>query len=619
MSSKLVKIGGACGGWGDASHATRQLLESGDINYIVYDYLAEITMSIMARARAVDESKGYALDFVTAALKSNLSEIQKQGVKIISNAGGVNPLACAEAIRNELQKQELNLKVEVVIGDDLMDQVDRIADMQLAEMFSGATFPQSKSIRSMNAYLGAFPIAKALEDGADIVITGRCVDTAVTLGACIYEFGWQANDLDLLAQASLAGHLIECGPQVCGGNFTDWQEIADTLPDVGYPIVEVSASGEFVCTKPSGTGGVVSIGTVSEQLVYEIGDPKKYYLPDVICDFSEVSVTEEEPDRVKVIGAKGVGVPNEYKVSVTHADGYRTGLIFTMYGGDAALKAKKFAENAFKRARVALFEKGFADFKSTCVEIIGAESHYGNTQQVRLFKEVDVKVSVIHEEAKAVGLFIEEVWGTVLASPPGLCSFAGARAKPSPVVRLFSTLIPKNAVDVFVVTDSGEFEVGSDYDESTESSQGSHELSLPEIEFFIDPLLETVEVPLVKVAWMRSGDKGNKANIGVIARDEDYLPYIASSLTAEKIGELFSHFLEQPERDDQVERYYLSGIHALNFLIHDVLGGGGVASLRNDPQGKGYGQILLDQPIAMPLDLAKKKGLVDQACNMNIK
>ena len=266
--NKSIKIGGASGFWGDSVIATPKLLHGNKLDFIVYDYLAEITMSIMARARAKDSTKGYAVDFVSSVLKLNLKQIADQKIKILSNAGGVNPVACAEAIRELVKELNLDLNVSVVLGDDLIDKKDQFYKLQIKEMYSNDLFPQEEKIASINAYLGAFPIAKALNEGADIVITGRSVDSAVTLGACIYSFGWNENDYDKLAAGSLAGHIIECGTQSTGGNFTDWELVSKNLHEIGYPIVEVSDNGSFICTKSKDTAGMVSFGTVAEQMLY---------------------------------------------------------------------------------------------------------------------------------------------------------------------------------------------------------------------------------------------------------------------------------------------------------------------------------------------------------------
>ena len=347
MADRILRIGGASGFWGDAARATPQLLGVENLDYIVYDYLAEITMSIMARARAKDERTGYALDFVSAAMKPHLGLIAERGIKVISNAGGVNPQACAAALREIIAGQGLELKVACVVGDDLMAEADKLQACGATEMFSGESFPPLDKLQSINAYLGAFPIARALELGADIVVTGRCVDSAVTLGACINAFGWGRDDLDLLAMGSLAGHILECGPQATGGNFTDWEQVTGMV-NMGYPITEISPDGSFVCTKPEGTGGLVSIGTVAEQMLYEIGDPQAYILPDVVCDFSTATLEQLGDNRVRVAGAIGRPAPDNYKVSATYADQFRGGTYMTFYGIDADRKARALGEAVLK-------------------------------------------------------------------------------------------------------------------------------------------------------------------------------------------------------------------------------------------------------------------------------
>lgn len=600
MMEKVVRIGGASGFWGDAAMATPQLLRAGGLDYIVYDYLAEITMSILARARAEKPEMGYATDFVSLALKPNLAEIARQKVKIIANAGGVNPQSCAAAVRVLLAARGLALKVAAISGDDLMAQKDDLAQVAPMEMFSGEVFPEANKILSVNAYLGAFPIAKALDEGADIVITGRCVDSAVTLGALIHEFGWGAGELDKLAGGSLAGHILECGPQATGGNFTDWESVIERLEDIGYPIAEVSGDGSFICTKPEGTGGLVNVGTVSEQMLYEIGDPEAYMLPDVICDFSNVSIAQAGPDRVRVAAAKGRAAPDTYKVCATYLDGFRGGMTMTFYGLDASRKAERFAETVFKRARRTLRGLNLPAFTETSIEVIGAESQFGSARRIEGAREVVVKIAAKHPEAIGIGILLKEATGLGLATPPGLSGFAGGRPKPMPVARLFSFMLPKSAVSVGIDVEG----IRHGFAEAPGTRFDPAALAHPEAPAAAD-LSNLVAVPLISLAWARSGDKGNKANIGVIARRAAYFPYICRSLTADVVAARFAHFLE-----GVVERFVLPGPHALNFLLHDVLGGGGVASLRNDPQGKGYAQLLLEVPIEIPAALARRDHLL---------
>lgn len=598
MADKVLRIGGASGFWGDAARATPQLLQVPDLDYIVYDYLAEITMSIMARARAKDDSKGYASDFVSAAMQPNLKLIAERGIKVISNAGGVNPEACVAALRAAIAQQGLALKVACVTGDDLLDSKASLHAAGITEMFSGAPFPPLDKVLSINAYLGAFPIARALALGADIVVTGRCVDSAVTLGACIHTFGWGRDDLDQLAMGSLAGHILECGPQATGGNFTDWEQVSG-IANMGYPIAEVAADGSFVCTKPDNTGGLVSVGTVSEQMLYEIGDPQAYILPDVVCDFSTARIEQLGANRVQVSGATGRPAPDSYKVSATYADEFRGGTYMSFYGFDADKKARALGEAVFTAARSAFNTFGLPDFSETSIELLGTESQYGAFSKISSSREVVMKIAAKHQDMVGIGILLKEAVGLGLATPPGLSGFAGSRPAPSPVVRLFSCTVARDRVQVLIAL--GDEIVACDEVHGTALDTAA--LPRPTIPS-VDATAATREVPLIALAWGRSGDKGNKANIGIIARQPEYLPYICAALTTEVVRARFAHFLADAE-GDRVERFLLPGAHALNFLLHDVLGGGGVASLRNDPQGKGYAQLLLACPIPVPAALAE--------------
>jgi hypothetical protein len=572
--------------------ATPQLLQVEGMDYLVYDFLAEITMSILARARAAKPEMGYATDFISGVLKPNLREIADKKVKILTNAGGVNPEACGAAARELIKEAGLDLKVAVVTGDDLLDRAQDFAAMQ--DMFSGADCPDPASLASVNAYLGGFPVAKALDGGADIVITGRSVDSAVTLGACIHAFGWQPQDLDALAGGSLAGHIIECGPQASGGNFTDW-ELSGDIAEIGYPFIDIDGDGVFTVMKPEGTSGVVNVGTVSEQMLYEIGDPQAYLLPDVTCDFSGVTIEQAGDNQVRVAQAKGHTPPTHYKVCATYADGFRAGTLMSFIGLQAAAKAKSFAEAAFVRARNVLRQHNLADYSETSIEVIGDDSQFGEATSNPHAREVVLKIAAKHETQAGAGALLREISGLGLATPAGLSIFAGSRAKPSPVVRLFSFLLPKADLSIGLDVDGQK----QSFEEAAVS--GGDAPATPPVPD-APPEKGAVDVPLVKLAWGRSGDKGNKANVGIIARDAAYLPYIWAALDEDAIRHRFGHFIGD---NPALARFYLPGSHAMNILIEDALGGGGVASLRNDPQGKAYAQILLDHPIPIPQKLAE--------------
>ena len=590
--TNTIRIGGASGYWGESMMATPQLLQVEGMDYLVYDFLAEITMSILARARAAKPEMGYATDFISGVLKPNLREIADKKVKILTNAGGVNPEACGAAARELIKEAGLDLKVAVVTGDDLLDRAQDFAAMQ--DMFSGADCPDPASLASVNAYLGGFPVAKALDGGADIVITGRSVDSAVTLGACIHAFGWQPQDLDAMAGGSLAGHIIECGPQASGGNFTDW-ELSGDIAEIGYPFIDIDGDGVFTVMKPEGTSGVVNVGTVSEQMLYEIGDPQAYLLPDVTCDFSGVTIEQAGDNQVRVAQAKGHTPPTHYKVCATYADGFRAGTLMSFIGLQAAAKAKSFAEAAFVRARNVLRQHNLADYSETSIEVIGDDSQFGEATSNPHAREVVLKIAAKHEKQAGAGALLREISGLGLATPAGLSIFAGSRAKPSPVVRLFSFLLPKADLSIGLDVDGQK----QSFEEAAVSG-GDAPASPPVPD--APPEKGAVDVPLVKLAWGRSGDKGNKANIGIIARDAAYLPYIWAALDEDAIRHRFGHFIGD---NPALARFYLPGSHAMNILIEDALGGGGVASLRNDPQGKAYAQILLDHPIPIPQKLAE--------------
>ena len=593
MVDKVIRIGGASGYWGDSSMATPQFLQADEVNYIVYDYLAEITMSIMARARAKYPDTGYARDFVAPVMSLNLPEIARQGVKIISNAGGVNPAACGKAVRKLISDLGLNLKVAVVLGDDMIAHKDTLS---VSEMYTGENLPESSRLASINAYLGAFPIARALDAGADIVITGRCVDSAVSLAVGIHEFGWTETDWDLLSSGTLVGHILECGAQATGGNFTDWQKVKD-IDNIGYPIAELHADGSFDVVKAKATGGLINVGTVTEQLVYEIGDPQAYIVPDVVCDFSDVKVTQKGENRIHVTGARGYPATDTYKVSATYTDGWRGGAFRPFVGIDAEKRAQAYVDAIFKRARKALRASNLGDFTETSVEILGAESQYGEYRNIEGPREVVLQYGVKHPEAAGISTFLKEASGLSLAKPSGgIAGFSGSRPKPSPVVRLFSFLIPKSEITI-------EIDMGTHMDEFKPVSTATFDpaaIQRPNEPEPPAPDTKTTSVRLIDLAWGRSGDKGDKANIGIIARDPAYLPYIKSALSNEVVADRFAHFLK-----GQVECFSMPGPSAINFLLHDVLGGGGIASLRNDPQGKGFAQILLDHPVEIPVSIAE--------------
>jgi hypothetical protein len=591
MTDRTVRIGSASGFWGDTASAAPALVQGGDIGYLVFDYLAEVTMSILAAQKAKDANAGYATDFVHITMKALLPELKDKGIKVVANAGGVNPLACRDALAKVAEELGVALKIGVVLGDDLSARAAEFRERGLTEMFSGAPFPQRTA--SINAYLGALPIAQALREGCDVVITGRCVDSAVTLGVLVHEFGWKAGDYDRLAQGTLAGHLVECGAQCNGGLFTDWESVPD-WDIIGFPIVEAQGDGSFVITKIAGSGGLVTPATVAEQMLYEIGDPRAYHVPDVACDFTDVRFEQVGPDRVRVSGAKGRPPTDTYKVSATFMDGFRNMAFLTIAGDQAAAKARRTGEALFKRMERMLAEQGLPQFSEKRIEVIGAEDMYGANARPTS-REVVLKMAIKVGSKASAELFAREFAAAGTSMSPGTTGLVGGRPTPTPVVRLFSFLIPKREVPAQLqVGDSAAavaIPLDGGFDEGNIGAARRY-AATPAIEGFSS-------VPLMRLAHGRSGDKGDKANIGILARKPEYLPLLNQWLTPERVAEHFKH--NAPSR---VERFDLPGSKAMNFLLHDVLGGGGMASLRTDNLAKCYAQVLLSMEVPVPDDIS---------------
>ncbi|WP_371395309.1 acyclic terpene utilization AtuA family protein [Fretibacter rubidus] len=592
---KVIRIGGATASLADSALSVPQLLAGGALDYLVFDYLAEGSMGIFGRMQAAAPTAGYAANFLTIHVGPHLEEIAKQKLKVVANAGGVNPAGLAAALQAMIAEKGLSLTVAYVEGDDLRGRVDALRTAGHRDMFIDTEFPDN--IVSANAYLGAFPVAAALAKGADIVITGRVVDSAVVLGPLIHEFGWKTTDLDLLAAGTLAGHLLECGAQVSGGTFTDWRDVPDWA-NIGFPIGECHADGSVVITKPEGTGGLVSIGTVSEQILYEVSDPADYIVADVRCDFSDVSLEQLGPNRVRVTGARGRMATDTYKACITFDGGWRTVAYQPIIGEDAAGKAQRQAEALFARGRQLLSINNLPDFTRTEAVLIGGEASFGAHAIPGGGREIICKLVVDHPTQQGAGIFAAEQWAGITGMSVGTSINLATQVTPMTGVFLF--LINKSDVTATMTID------GTTHDVPT--VLGKPAVGRPPQRSAMSTTEKPdsdVTVDLVKLAWVRSGDKGHLFNVAAIARKAEYLKYLQASLTPKAVGEWYQH-LGPNGHPPKVEAFAAPGLKAINFVVHEALTGGINASTALDSAAKGMGQMLLRFPITVPAELAHK-------------
>ena len=445
---EIVRVAGGQGFWGDSLDAPRQQVEGGPVDYLMLDYLAEVTMSILQKQKERDPQMGYARDFI-GAMESVLPAVTDRGVKVIANAGGVNPPACAAAVRNlaESSGNSDKVRIAVVTGDDLLGRIDELIDggHSLENMDTGEPLSTIRDrVLSANAYIGSVPIVEGLERGANVVITGRSTDTALTMAPIRYEFGWDATDWDRLAAGIIAGHIIECGAQCSGGNcLYDWRSIPD-LANVGYPIAEAKRDGTFVITKHDGTGGRVSVPSVTEQLVYEMGDPREYITPDVVADFTTIRLEQDGPDRVRVFGIKGRPATDKLKVSIAYRAGFKAVGTLVYAWPEAMDKAR--AADRILRERL---DRLGLRFDQVLTEYVGVSATHGSLAgETRgdSVPEVQLRVGVRGENRREIERFTREIAPLVLNGPPSVTGFAGGRPKVEEIVAYWPALIDKTVV-----------------------------------------------------------------------------------------------------------------------------------------------------------------------------
>ena len=442
-----IRIASGQGFWGDLIDAPYHQVTKGDIDYLVMDYLAEVTMSIMQKQKSRNPKLGYATDLVDL-MKKILPVITKKRIKVITNGGGVNPVACANAILDEALKIGIDkLDIAVVLGDDIKDCLDDIISKgcELKNMDTGESIINYKDkMLSANVYFGAYPIVEALQKGADIVITGRTTDTGLTLAPMIYEFSWKKNDYDLLSAGTVAGHILECGAQATGGNFLgDWQSIPD-MAEIGFPIAEAFPNGEVIITKHENTGGRVSFDTVAEQLIYEIGNPKEYITPDCVADFTSIKLEDLGNDRVKVYNVKGKPETEFYKVSCAYNDGYSATGTLTYSWPQALTKAK--AADKILRKRLENLNLVFDEIRTEFVGYNATHETLAPELDEDKINEIVLRISVRSHDRHSINRFGQEIAPLILTGPPSVTGFAGGRPKPKDVVAYWPALIPKNLV-----------------------------------------------------------------------------------------------------------------------------------------------------------------------------
>ena len=444
MRAEPLRIANGQGFWGDSVDAPARLVRGGPIDYLTLDYLAEVTMSIMQRQKSKNPKAGYASDFVNI-MRAVFPELIEKEIKVVTNAGGVNLDSCFEALRDTAKELGLSgIKIGIVSGDDILERLDELLGngIELANMESGKPLSEIREeIVSANVYFGAAAMAEALDLGADIVIAGRVTDTGLALAPMMHEFGWKTTDYDLLAAGTVAGHILECGAQSTGGNYTRWWDVPD-YANIGYPIVEAYKDGSFVLTKHEGTGGLINKESVSEQLLYEMGEPTNYITPDCVVDFTSIKLEEEGADRVRISGVNGGPATDSYKVSINHFVGYKASGSLTISGPFAVAKAKKCAEIIWER----LDESG-CKFEAKSTEFLGLNSSHGDINPMpEQVNEIVLRLGVRDRDKAAVERFGKELAPLITNGPPGITGFAGGRPRPQNIYAFWPALINKDLV-----------------------------------------------------------------------------------------------------------------------------------------------------------------------------
>ncbi|MCW9035439.1 MAG: DUF1446 domain-containing protein [Rhodospirillales bacterium] len=584
----IIRIANCSGFYGDKLSAALEMVEGGPIDVLTGDYLAELTMSILYSQKLKNEDTGYVGTFLKQ-VRQVIAPCLEKNIKIVSNAGGLNPKAMAEAVKAIAKELGLKAKVAYIEGDDLIPRLDELAQANepLANIDTGEALSSSTDQPvTANAYLGAWGIKEALDQGADIVICPRVTDAAVVIGPAAWKYNWQRTDYDALAGALAAGHIIECGCQATGGNYSFFQEVP-CFENMGYPIAEIEEDGSFTITKHPGTGGLVSEGTVKAQLLYEISSPA-YLNPDVIGHFDTLSIEETGQDRVRVTGCRGSTPPPSHKVCVNTAGGYRNGMEILLTGLDVEEKAKVFTNVLFNSVG------GRDKFDSVTEQIVRSDKENPATNEEAF---ATLRLTAKSKDPKLVGrLFSAKVIELALATFPGFTARDGAGSG-GPFIVHWPAL-----VDSKFITEK--MYLGGKVTEITPTSQLDFEdIYYQKIPAKIPPAPtgETTTIPFGRLYGTRSGDKGGNANLGIWAKTDEAYGFLYEFLTVKKLKELLPDTAEFG-----IDRYELPNINSLNFFIHGILEQGVSSSTRIDTQAKTLGEYIRAKHIEVPKVLVGK-------------
>ena len=589
MSRDVIKIANCSGYYGDKLSAAKEMVEGGPIDVLTGDYLAELTMAILFNQRMQrGEDKGYVGTFLKQ-VKEVAQSCKDKNIKIVTNAGGLNPSSMALEIEKILKELSIDLKVAYIDGDDLMPRITELNNE--GELFNNIDkkIPLNESgcqTLTANAYLGAWGIKEALDKGADIVVCPRVTDAAVVIGPAAWKFGWNRTDYDSLAGALAAGHIIECGCQATGGNYSFFKEVP-TFDNVGYPIAEIEKDGSFTITKHPGTGGLVSIGTVTAQLLYEISSPA-YINPDVIGHFDTLRIEQEGKDRVYVSGCRGSTPPPTHKACINLAGGYRNGMDLVITGLDIEEKAKIFTDALFNSVG------GKEQFDDVSINLHRTNKENPNSNEEAM---ATLSISVKSMNPDLVGrLFSAKIIELSLANYPGFFSSGGGK-KPGPVIVYWPALVDSKFINEYVHIDGETIEIIPTSQMGFEESFYQKNL----VEIAPSPEGKTDKCPLGSYFGARSGDKGGCANLGVWAKTDLSYSFLYSFLTVEKLKELL------PDLNNyEIDRYDLPNIKSLNFYIHGILEDGVSSNNKKDGQAKSLGEYLRAKIVDLPISIIKE-------------